>query len=87
MVLALIVAVLACAFGLATSMLFNWASGKSALWNIGFFIVLVLIGAAVLLLALTLLSRQLLPSGQESSTASAEALALHGENDQAVAAH
>jgi hypothetical protein len=65
MILAVSVAMFACVFGLATSMLFNWASGKSALWNIGFFIALVLIAAAVLLLAVTLLSRRLLPSVPE----------------------
>ena len=59
MVLVAIVAVLACAFGLASSVLLDWTSGKSPWWNIGFFLLLVLTGAAALLFAVTLLSRRL----------------------------
>jgi hypothetical protein len=60
-VLLMLVVVSAGAFALASSMLFDWASGKSPLWNIGFFLVLILAGAAVLLLTATLLSRRLAP--------------------------
>ena len=59
MILVLCVAVLACAFALGSSMLFNWTSGKSPLWNIGFFIGLVLLGTSLLLLTLAVLSRRL----------------------------
>jgi hypothetical protein len=59
MILVLSVALLACAFGLASSMLFNWTSSKSPLWNIGFFIGLVVVSAFLLLLAIVLLSRRL----------------------------
>jgi multidrug transporter EmrE-like cation transporter len=61
MLVALLVASLAGAFGVAGSMLLNWTSGKSPLWNIGFFLVLVLTSAAGLLLILTVLSRSLFP--------------------------
>jgi hypothetical protein len=61
MVLILIVVVVTGAFALASSMLIDWASGKSPLWNIGFVLVVILAGAAVLLLAATLLSRRLVP--------------------------
>jgi len=40
----------ACAFALVASLVMNWASGKSALWNIGFAVALVAAGAGVLLL-------------------------------------
>jgi hypothetical protein len=61
MVLLFVVAVLACAFGLASSRLIAWTSGKSPLWNIGFFVMLAVTGASVLLLAIALLSRTLSP--------------------------
>jgi hypothetical protein len=55
----LIAAVAAGIFGLISSMLINWTSARSPLWNIGFFLVLVLIGAAILLIVLTVVSRRL----------------------------
>jgi hypothetical protein len=48
----------AMAFGLAGSILFMWASGRSPLWNIGFAVVIVLVSAAVLLLAIVLMLRR-----------------------------
>jgi hypothetical protein len=59
MALVLFVAVLACVLGLASSLLFAWASGKSPLWNIGFFLLLVLVGASALVIFVTVLSRRL----------------------------
>jgi hypothetical protein len=59
MVVILIAGGLACVFGLATSMLINWTSARSPLWNIGFFLALLLISAFVLLIVLTVLSRRL----------------------------
>jgi hypothetical protein len=50
----LLVAVAACAFSLNASIIFNWASGHSAAWNLGFGAVLVLPGATALLLAVVL---------------------------------
>ena len=59
-VLAVMFAVLAaCTIGLASSLVFTWASGKSALWNIGFAIALVLATAGSLLLALIAVMRGL----------------------------
>jgi hypothetical protein len=46
----LVVAIAASIFGLLASWVMNWASGKSPLWNIGFGVVIVLVGAVVLLL-------------------------------------
>jgi len=49
-VLALGVTVLvACGIGLASSIMFTWGSNKSALWNMGFAIFLVVVGTAALL--------------------------------------
>lgn len=42
------------ALALASSALFNWASGKSAVWNMGFAVVLVLLAAAVLIVAVNM---------------------------------
>ena len=49
----------ACAIGVASSVVFTWASGKSAVWNIGFAVALVLAAAGSLLLALVLVMRRL----------------------------
>jgi hypothetical protein len=38
----------------ASSVVFNWASGKSAAWNIGFAVALVLLLATVLIVAITI---------------------------------
>jgi hypothetical protein len=40
------------AFALASSVVFNWASGKSAVWNMGFAVALVLLLATVLVVAI-----------------------------------
>lgn len=50
----LAVIVAAAVFALLASIVFNWASGKSAMWNLGFGAVIVL-GGAVLLLAIAVL--------------------------------
>ena len=47
----------ACALGFAASIVFTWASGKSALWNMAFGAALVLAGAAGLLLAVVIIVR------------------------------
>jgi hypothetical protein len=39
-----------CAFALIASLVMNWASGKSALWNIGFAVAVVTAGAGLLVL-------------------------------------
>lgn len=53
---ALVVTVmLACAIGLASSMIFTWASDKSALWNMGFAILLLAAATLALLLVVFLL--------------------------------
>jgi hypothetical protein len=58
MLVALLLALLgACAFGFAASVIFTWASGKSALWNMAFGAALVLLGAAGLLLAVVIIMR------------------------------
>jgi hypothetical protein len=49
MALVLATVVGGCAFALVASLIMNWASGKSALWNIGFAVTLVAAGAGVLL--------------------------------------
>jgi hypothetical protein len=57
-VLPLLLALLgACAFGYAASIVFTWASDKSALWNMAFGAALVLAGAAALLLAVVIIMR------------------------------
>jgi hypothetical protein len=52
------VAVGACAFGLVASLVISWASGKSALWNIGFGVALALAGAGLLVVGAMLLMRR-----------------------------
>jgi hypothetical protein len=59
MLLMLIVVMATGAFALASSMLFEWASRRSPLWNIGFFLMLILTSAGALLLVVTVLSRRL----------------------------
>ena len=54
----LAVIVLAAAFGLIASIVFNWASGKSAMWNLGFGAAIVLGGATILLVITILLMRR-----------------------------
>ena len=49
---------LAAIFGLIASIVFSWASGKSAMWNLGFGAVLVLGGAAILMVIVVILMRQ-----------------------------
>jgi hypothetical protein len=51
----------ASAFGIAASVLFFWASGRSPLWNIGLALMIVLAGAAALLVAIVLAMRRLSP--------------------------
>lgn len=41
------------ALALASSVLFNWASSKSAVWNMGLAVALVIVLATVLILAVT----------------------------------
>ena len=43
--------VVACGIALFWSVVLNWASGKSPLWNIGFAVAIVIIGAVALLAA------------------------------------
>ena len=58
MVSLLIVVAAACVLSVAASLIINWASGKSPFWNIGFGVIIVLAGAAILLMAVVLLMRQ-----------------------------
>jgi hypothetical protein len=51
----------ACALGFAASVVFTRASGRSPLWNVGFAVVVVLIGAAVLLLTVVIAMRWFSP--------------------------
>jgi hypothetical protein len=51
-VLAISVLITAVALALASSVVFNWASDKSAVWNMGFAVVLVLSLATVLIAAI-----------------------------------
>ena len=51
--------VAACAIGFASSVFFTWASNKSAIWNIGFAVAIVLAAAGSLLLALVLVMQGL----------------------------
>jgi hypothetical protein len=51
-VLAISVLIAAGALALASSVVFNWASGKSAVWNMGFAVALVVLLATVLLVAI-----------------------------------
>ena len=54
----LLTALVACAIGLLSSIVFTWASNKSALWNIGFAAALVFASTVGLLLAIVLVLRQ-----------------------------
>jgi hypothetical protein len=53
MLLAISVLLAVSAFALASSVVFTWASGKSAVWNIGFAVGLVLLLAFVLIVAIS----------------------------------
>jgi hypothetical protein len=55
----LIVIAATCILGLGASLTFTWASGRSALWNIGFGVLLVVTAASVLAIAAALLTRRL----------------------------
>ena len=55
--LLLAIALGACAIGVIASVVFTWASGKSALWNIGFAVAAVLATALIVLGALWLVPR------------------------------
>lgn len=57
MIAILMAIVAACAIGFGASLVFTWASRQSAVWNIGFGIVLVLTAATVVIVALTFLTR------------------------------
>ena len=59
MVLVLVAVASACLFGFITSLVFNWASGKSALWNMGLGAVLFIAGAVAASLGIVLFIRQL----------------------------
>jgi len=59
MVLALIAVAGACVFGFIVSLVFNWASGKSALWNMCLGAVLFLAGAVAGSLGIVLLIRRM----------------------------
>ncbi len=48
----------ACVIGFATSFVMNWASGKSAVWSMGFAVAVVLALAAVVLLGVVLAMRR-----------------------------
>ena len=48
-------------FGLLASIVFSWASNRSAAWNIGFGAALVLATAAVLLVAVVIAMRRFAP--------------------------
>jgi hypothetical protein len=50
--LAVSVVIAASALALVASVVFNWASGKSAVWNMGFALALVLTLAAILIVAM-----------------------------------
>jgi hypothetical protein len=53
MLLAISVLLAVSVFALASSVVFTWASGKSAVWNIGFAVGLVLLLAFVLIVAIS----------------------------------
>ena len=53
-----IVVVAACALGFGSSLMFTWASRKSALWNIGLGAIVVVTAAGVLMIAAALLMRR-----------------------------
>ena len=48
-----------CALGLGASLTFTWASSKSAFWNIGLGVVLVVAAAGLLVITVALLMRTL----------------------------
>ncbi len=48
-----------CVFALVASLVMNWASGKSALWNIGFAVALMVVAAGVLLLAVVIVMERI----------------------------
>jgi hypothetical protein len=54
----LLTIVSACALGVGASLLFTWASGRSAVWNIGLAVALVMTLVAALMLAISLLMRR-----------------------------
>ena len=58
MVLVLVAIAAACLFAFITSLVFNWASGKSALWNMWLGAVLFIAGAVVASLGILLLIRR-----------------------------
>ena len=59
MLVPLVLAVLGAAvLGVGASMVFSWASGKSALWNIGFAAAVVLASAGILLIGVIVVMRQ-----------------------------
>jgi len=54
----LLVIAATCALGVGASLTFTWASGKSAFWNIGFGVMLVVMAAVVTMVAAALLMRR-----------------------------
>lgn len=58
MVLVLIAAAAACAFGAIASLVISWASGRSGLWNVGFAAVVVVANDGALLLTIVLVMRR-----------------------------
>ena len=58
MLLVLIAAAAACAFGAIASLVISWASRRSGLWNIGFAVVIVLAAAVAALAGVMLLMRR-----------------------------
>ena len=54
----LLAVVAACVIGIGLSVIFNWASSNSPLWNIGFAIALVLGTTACVLVVIMLLLRR-----------------------------
>ena len=59
MVLVLVAIAGACAFGFLTSLVFNWASGRSALWNMFLGAAIFLAGVAAASLGIVLFVRRL----------------------------
>jgi hypothetical protein len=58
MVLVLVAIAGACIFGFVTSIIFNWASGKSALWSMWLGAALFIAGAAAASLGVVLFLRR-----------------------------
>ena len=56
-----IAVIVAAVFGLLVSIVFSWASNRSAVWNIGFGAALVLATAAALLVAVVIAMRRFSP--------------------------